>query len=50
MLAREGLHRRLAMGVGEENPARGQTVNVGRLRLRMPAHAANPVIEIIDRD
>ena len=31
-------------------PARGQAVDVRRLRLRVPAEAADPVVQVVDGD
>ena len=46
-----GVARRCrTMRVGEQHPALGQAIHVRRQRLRMPAKAANPVIQIIDCD
>ena len=38
------------MGIGEKNPALGKAVEIRRDRLRIAAHAANPVIQIIHRN
>ena len=35
------------MGIGEKNPALGKAVEIRRDRLRIAAHTANPVIQII---
>lgn len=43
-------HRGLAMGIGEENAAGREAINVGCLDLGMASHAADPVVEIIDCD
>ena len=38
------------MGIGEKSPALGEAVEIRRDRLRITAHAANPVIQIIHRN
>ena len=38
------------MGVGEENTALGQPINIGSLCIRMPIQAAYPIVQVIDRD
>ena len=38
------------MGIGEKNSALGKAVEIRRDRLRIAAHAANPVIQIIHRN
>ena len=42
--------RRLRMSVGKERSPGGQFVDVWGLNQRVPAHAANPVVLIVDRD
>ena len=42
--------RGLAMGVCEQRSTFGQRIDVGSLNLRMPAQAADPIVQIIDRD
>jgi hypothetical protein len=38
------------MGVGEQHPARGQAIEVGRLGVRMSTQAADPIVQVIDGD
>ena len=40
----------LAVRIGEQRAARRQPVDARRLRLRMPAQAADPIVEVIDGD
>jgi len=42
--------RRGAVGIGEQRPGAGEPVEIGRLDVRMPAQATDPVIEIIYGD
>lgn len=49
--AARGIARgRRAVGVAKQHPAGGQAVEVRRQRLRMPAEAADPVAQIVERD
>ena len=53
--AEDGRARRIArgrgaIGVAEQHAARGETVQIRRLRLRMPAEAADPVVEVVERN
>jgi len=36
--------------VGEQDATLSETVDVGRLRIRMPVQTTDPVVQIIDRD
>lgn len=36
------------MCVGEEDTSFGKAINVRGFRLRVPAHAADPIVQIID--
>ena len=38
------------MGAGEEHPAFGKGIDIGRVHARMTAQAAGPVVEVIDGD
>ena len=38
------------MGVGEQHPTGGETINVGSVNAFSSPHAVDPVIQIIDRD
>lgn len=38
------------MGVGEQHATGGKSIDVGRLSLWVSAKAANPVVQIIDRN
>lgn len=38
------------MGVGEENTARGESIEIRREGLRVPPEAADPIVQIIDRE
>ena len=49
--ARGGLHDAPApIGVVKQYSARREPIEVRRLRLRMPAEAADPVVEVVHRD
>ena len=43
-------NRRLTMRIGKQHPAFGQTINIWSSHLWMPLQAANPIIEIINRN
>ncbi len=36
------------MGIFEKNPGGGQTVQIRGKCLRMTAHAANPIVQVVD--
>ena len=38
------------MGVAEEHAPRGETIEIGGLCLRVATQAADPVVQIVDRD
>lgn len=38
------------MSIGEQHPTRRQPIDVGCRRLRVAVHAANPIVQIINRD
>ena len=38
------------MGIGKQLAAGGEPIQVGRPGLRMPAHAPDPIIQIVDGD
>ena len=38
------------MCIGEKSPAAGEPVDARRLHLRMPLEAADPIIQIVNRD
>ena len=49
--ARGGLHDAPApIGVVKQYSARREPIEVRRLRLRMPAEAADPVVEVVHRE
>ena len=48
--ARRIANRRGAIGVGEIHAACGQRVDIRRLRLRVTSQAADPIVQIVDRD
>ena len=38
------------MGIAKQGPHLGQSINIGRFRLRMATHTSYPVIEVINRN
>jgi len=38
------------MGIGEQRAPRRESIDVGRMRLGMPAQAAHPVVEVVHGD
>ncbi len=53
MAVRDGLQAgagQWALGIGEQNPAGREPIDIRCLRLKMSSEATRPVIEIIDRD
>ena len=42
--------RRLAMGVAEQHTAPGKAIDVRRAHLRVSPEAADPVVQVVNRD
>ena len=48
--ARRIANRRLAMGIAEQHTAPGKAIDIRRAHLRVSAEAADPVVQIVNRD